>query len=220
MATDEQIKKEIEEQLKWDSRIGIADINVEVDNGSVLLSGAVPSHLVRQAASEDAWVIRGVDDVNNSLILSYPATVIIPPDEGVKTNVETVIGLNPALNETKMNISVQKARVTIEGEVGVYWKLSLVEDLVWNVVGVAGLVNKLVVVPSRVFTDEEIANDIIAAINRNIAIAHSETINIKVEDGKVILSGSVPDWNAYSAAYDTVFYTSGVKDIEDKLVIG
>ena len=111
MATDEQIKNSIEDQLEWDSRIGIASVDVDVDNGSVLLSGVVPSHLAHQAASEDAWVIRGVDDVNNNLTISYPATIIVPGDEEITASAEAIFRFNPAIDETRINISVRKGWV-------------------------------------------------------------------------------------------------------------
>ena len=40
--TDEDIKKDVVDELDWDSRIDASDIFVEVENGEVLLSGTAP----------------------------------------------------------------------------------------------------------------------------------------------------------------------------------
>ena len=45
MRTDEQIRKDIIEQLQWDSRINSTNINVEVNQHVVTLSGNVNSYM-------------------------------------------------------------------------------------------------------------------------------------------------------------------------------
>ena len=62
-------------------------------------------------------------------------------------------------------------------------------------------------------------NDIVSAIDRNLYV-DAELVDVEVEDGIVTLSGNLPTWAAYKAAYNAAAYTSGVLDIVDNLSIG
>ena len=44
MRTDEDIKRDVENELKWDSDIDLSDIGVAVRDGAVTLSGFVRSY--------------------------------------------------------------------------------------------------------------------------------------------------------------------------------
>jgi osmotically-inducible protein OsmY len=51
---------------------------------------------------------------------------------------------------------------------------------------------------------------------RNVNI---EDIDIRVENGVVTLSGTVPDWDARRAAINAAEFTKGVIDVLDELTI-
>ncbi len=78
--------------------------------------------------------------------------------------------------------------------------------------------NEMGVVPTEQPIDEAIARDIEAALGRNINV-NVEDVTVEVENGVVTLTGTVPTWAAWRAAYNTAIYTSGVVDIVDQLVI-
>ena len=52
--SDRDLKQRILRELKWDSRIDWASINVEVNDGVVTLTGAVSSYAQKIAAQEAA----------------------------------------------------------------------------------------------------------------------------------------------------------------------
>ncbi len=85
--------------------------------------------------------------------------------------------------------------------------------------GVIDVVNKLAVVPTEDINDKLIAEDIEAALERNLYV-NAEDVTVKVENGEVTLTGSVPNWHARGKAYDVAAYTLGVKDVHDYLTIG
>ncbi len=71
LPTDEEIAEMIYDQLDVDPLIPYdADINVDVDAGTVTLTGTVPDKAAKHAAGDDAWWIPGVDDVKNELQVS------------------------------------------------------------------------------------------------------------------------------------------------------
>jgi hyperosmotically inducible protein len=52
--TEEQIKRDVVDQLYWDNRVDASDVTVEVSNGTVTLRGTVPTYFASTAALNDA----------------------------------------------------------------------------------------------------------------------------------------------------------------------
>jgi osmotically-inducible protein OsmY len=216
--TDEEIKKDVVDQLYWDSRVDASEVNVKVDDGKVMLEGSVPSYTAKGAASSDAWTINGVNIVENDLEVKYPETVTVPSDEEIKTDVETSLSLNINIDISDINISVTAGIVTLEGTVDAYWKKTRAESIASGISGVLDVINKLTIVPTKNFVDKDIAEDLVSSISRNYRVSIDE-VDVKVENGIVTLTGTVPDWDAYRAVLDATEFTAGVIDIEDNLII-
>lgn len=216
MTTDEQIKQKIEEELFWDSRIDDSKINVEVEDGIVKLKGEVSSCSQMFSAENSVWHIPGVGGVNNELNVVLTET---PIDDQILDAVKNILTWSPYIDSSKIKISVDGGLVTLEGSVDTYWKKMRAENIVFDIKGVNQVSNKLSIVPTKDFVDEQIANSIVSAIDRNLNI-DAEIVDIKVENGIVTLSGNVPTYAAYKAAYNAAAYTSGVIDIIDNLTIG
>ncbi|MGH7581729.1 MAG: BON domain-containing protein, partial [Gemmatimonadales bacterium] len=65
--SDERIREDVCEQLHRDGDIDASDVDIEVRNGEVTLSGTVPERRMKQMAEECAVDCTGVRDVQNSL---------------------------------------------------------------------------------------------------------------------------------------------------------
>ena len=71
LPTDEEITEMVYDTLDLDPLVPPdAEINVDVDAGTVTLTGTVPNKAAKHAAGDDAWWAPGVVDVNNSLTVS------------------------------------------------------------------------------------------------------------------------------------------------------
>lgn len=66
--------------------------------------------------------------------------------------------------------------------------------------------------------DRKIAEQITAALERNV-YANPDELDIKVDNGVVTLTDTVPDRRAYRVARDTVRYTPGVVDVINELLV-
>jgi len=215
---DEQIKKEVVDQLYWDTRIDASDVKVEVTNGVVTLSGTVPDYMGFRAAGNDVWDIPGVLRVDNRLMVRYPAEVSIPGKEEMVGLIENMIRWNANLDETKITVTSEDGRIKLEGSVDSYWKKSRAEEIVHDVVGVVEVVNELAVVPTDDILDEAIGEELMGALERNIYV-DPNAINVKVEKGRVTLSGSVENSLTLRAAVDTARHTPGVTDVVNNLTL-
>lgn len=64
---DEEIKKNIVDQIYSNSKVSAADVKVEVSGGQVKLTGTVPTLSAKAAASDSVWLVSGVRFVENDL---------------------------------------------------------------------------------------------------------------------------------------------------------
>lgn len=215
--TDEEIKRDLIDELYWDYRVDASSVKAEVSNGKVTLSGTVPSYSARNAAATAAWGIDGVSEVTNLLSVRFPPTYTIPTDAEITASAERALAWNPDVYSEDINVNVSGGVVRLEGIVDAYWKRGKAEDLVGTLRGVVEVENRLAVVPSESFLDKDIARDIEAALERNLYVK-AEDVTVKVEDGNVTLTGTVPSYYARGRAYEAAALTPGVLRVDNNIV--
>jgi hyperosmotically inducible protein len=216
--TDEQIKKDVVDQLYWDSRVDASKVSVEVNDHVVTLMGELPTQLARSAALMDVSVVPGVVDVQNHATVVFPSVAEMPPPDQIQTNIERLLGTNAYIRPADIRIVFDNGVVTLEGTVDAMWKKDYAQDLVAHVHGVAEVHNRLGVHHGKSILDRTIAEDITAALQRNVLV-DAEDIQVDVKGGIVKLRGMVPTWQARRIARDTALYTSGVVDVHDELKV-
>ena len=214
IADNEQIKKDIVDKLYWDGRVDAVDIKIDIREGQVKIYGSVPNYTAKQAAWEDAWITPGVKDVNDQIVVKYPTNLPIPKDEEIRTNVISVLSLNSSIDSEDIDVEVTDGKVVLEGMVDSYWQKIKAEDLVFDIIGVTHVLNKLSVVPNGNFLDKDIAEDIVNIYDKSVQV-ESEQISVKVEDGIVTLTGTVPNWSIKRTAVNLARFTPGVRDVVD-----
>ena len=218
MTKDETIKKRVVDQLYWDGRVDASNIEVEVDNGTVTLKGAVPNYTTRHDAVLDAWFVNGVKKLKNEIEVKYPSTVKLPDDNQIKSIIDNKLFWSPYLNASDIDVSVESGFVKLEGTVDSYWKKKRVEEITSMVDGIYSIENKLAVVPSESIVDKTIADWVVDAMDRNMHV-DPDNVTVRVEDSIVTLTGTVSDWLEYRAAMNAAEYTTGVTDVIDLLKI-
>lgn len=212
---DEDIDKQIIDHLYWDNSVNAADVAVTVDDGRVVLQGTVPSYTSKLAAELDAYQVRGVKVVDNRLNVVYIKT---PTDAQIKANVESILDWDFELEADKITVSVRDGTVKLLGTVDTYWKKHAAESDAIKVKGVTGVRNELAIVDSGKWTDELIAKNIEEALRRNLNV-DVEDIDVRVDDGRVELTGNVPSWTARQAADTSARYTRGVRAVKNLINI-
>ncbi|WP_298223830.1 BON domain-containing protein [Flavobacterium sp.] len=135
-------------------------------------------------------------------------------NEVLQQDVEDALLWEPLLDAAEIGVSVKNGIVTLSGIVDNYLKKMQAEKAAKNVAGVKAVVEEIEVrLPGSKFkSDFDIAEEVVATLNDNWNIP-IEKIGIKVENGYVYLSGTIP-WNYQKeAAKRMVQSISGVKDI-------
>ncbi len=215
----EQLKKDVIDHLIWDSKVDATAVQVEVrGDGSVILNGTVPNYFSRQAAEKDAWSVTGISAVDNRLEVKFPGNIVVPGDTDILSAIKNNFYWDTDIESAKIEVTVSNGHVILEGPVTSYWQKLRARELAESVSGVLGIENRLSVVPSGRLNDELISAEVIGALQRDSRVNEKE-IDVKVNSGEVTLSGVVPEWVAYEAAGHSAYYTHGVVNVVNRLVI-
>ena len=81
MRADSDIKRDVEEELKWEPNVDATDIAVAVKNGVVTLTGFVRSYAHKLAAERAAKSVAGVVGLANDLEVRLPGADERPDPE-------------------------------------------------------------------------------------------------------------------------------------------
>lgn len=216
--TDEDLKRDIVDQLYWDSRIDASKVKVTVDNGRVTLTGEVPAYGDRSVAISAARSIVGIREVEEHLTVRFASPAPTPGDAEMQSGIESILSWDPAIDESAISVSVSGGVVALEGSVDAHWKKAYVESKLAGIRGAMHLENRLAVVPTETVDDERIAAEIMAALKRD-SLLHSEEVTVEVDHGVVTLEGKVPVWPAIDSAAQHASRTRGVVDVHNHLQV-
>ncbi len=215
---DEQLKKDVVDELYWDDRVDASKITVTVEKGTVTLGGEVPTYGDLTAARAAAGRIKGVVELVDEMQVSLMAVPELPSDLELEDRANNILIYDRAIDEAHVKAVVNGAVVTLEGTVDAHWKKFYVEEKINALFGIIGIENRLSVVPTKEATDENIAREIVRAIDRD-SLVDPEEITIEVKNGVVTLSGRVRDAAARLAAWNDASNTSGVIEVRDTISV-
>jgi osmotically-inducible protein OsmY len=213
--TDEQIQRDVLEELKWDARIRPNEIGVAVKEGIVTLTGWVDSHLKKIAAEEAAYRVRGVKAVVNDIEVRLPSSSE-RTDADLAKAVLNALRWEAAIPTDKLQVTVSQGWVTLRGEVEYDFQRREAERAVGRLAGVKGVSNLIVVKP-RV-SPSDLKQNIEKALIRN-AETDAQHITVEVQGSKVILRGTVRSYAEKQAAEDTAWSAPGVSEVDNRIVV-
>lgn len=142
-------------------------------------------------------------------------------DEDIKKDVLEELNWQPDIDETQIGVIVEEGIVTLTGTLDSFAKKLAAERAVKKVAGVRGLAMDVQVLFGEAFkrTDSEIARAAADALKWNATVPQ-EHIMLKVEDGRVFLSGKL-EWGYQKyAAINVLRHLQGVREVhaEDLVV--
>lgn len=213
--TDEDIQRDVLEELKWDIRVRPNEIGVAVKDGIVTLTGWVDSYLKKIAAEEDAHRVPGVKAVVNDIEVRLPGSAE-RTDADLAKAVLDALKWDAGIPTDKIDVTVDHGWVTLKGEVDYYFQKRDAEHAVERISGVRGVTNLLTVKPQP--TPDDLKQQIEQALVRN-AETDAKRITVEVQGSKVVLRGTVSSYAEKKAAEETAWSTPGVTEVDNHIVI-
>jgi osmotically-inducible protein OsmY len=215
MRTDSEIKRDVEDEIRWNPDIDATDIAVTVKSAVVTLTGFVHSYSDKLQAEADAKRVAGVAGVANDIEVRLPSSDV-RPDPEIARDVVTELRVQLPLSANKIKAVVKGGWVTLEGEVEWHYQRERAERAVRHVKGVLGVSDLINLKPS--VSPADIKRKIEEAFKRNAEI-DANRIQVKSSDGEVVLEGTVRSWAERQEAERVAWAAPGVKKVEDHIRI-
>ena len=218
MVTTDTLKDHIIRHLKWDSSLKGSRIKVELVNRTAVLTGTVPNLVAHEIAQRDAQSIPGVERVENQLTVKFEHNHPNRTDAKIESNIKSLLGCTADIDARQVKVQVIDGIVTLNGTIDSFWKRDRIEDLASSVDGILAIKNELRVLLTDKSPDIFIKKDILSALER-MEVQGLEKLQVKVKDGIVSLSGTVPTWSIKFDVEDTARFTSGVIEVKNHLSV-
>src|SRR5437870_12616092 len=145
--TDEELKKEVLAELKWDAQIQPNEIGVSVKDGVVTLTGWVDSYLKKWSAEDAAHKVTGVKAVANDIEIKLATE---RTDSDIAEAAVHALEWDAGVPSDRVKATVSKGWVTLKGEVEWQYQKQDAEQVVRRLTGVMGVTNLITVKPSAI----------------------------------------------------------------------
>jgi osmotically-inducible protein OsmY len=215
--TDEEIQREVLDELKWDARVLPNEIGVAVKDGVVTLTGSVDTYIKKWAAEDAALRVRGVKAVANDIEVHLP-TDAKRTDADIAAAAARALEWDTLIPAGKVKAKVSKGWVTLEGEVEWHYQKDEAERAVRRLSGVLGVSNLITVKPMTP-SSSELKQKIESALVRNAEL-DAQRITVEAHPGgKVVLKGTVRSYAEKQQAEHAAWSAPGVTSVDNRITI-
>jgi len=224
--SDETLEAEIERRFASDVWLNAERLDVSVEDGTVTLSGAVPTVDEKSRAYAGAWV-PGVEDVDNDdLSVSWFAENplerkkqrVNKSDAEIRRAVDDALRYDPRVKSFDITVEVEEGVVALSGEVDHLQAKRSAEKDARNTLGVAEVRNRIKVRPGDHWSAAEIEEAARSALKRDPYVERHE-LQIYVRNGKVHLYGMVDSMFEKLRASEIASRVKGVVEVHNGLIV-
>ena len=160
--------------------------------------------------------VKGVRGIAEEIKVRYLSDKKTADDEIAKRAL-SILRWNAVVPSESVHVKVQDGWIALSGQVEWQFQRAVAENDIRRLSGVVGVVNAITIKAKIQPTD--VKHRIEAALKRN-AETDAQRIRVSVlEDGKVALEGSVPDWQERNVARWAAWSVPGVTSIDNRLTI-
>ncbi|MEW2472976.1 MULTISPECIES: BON domain-containing protein [Micromonospora] len=214
--TDDQIQRDVLDELSWDPRVLSTDIGVTVHDGVVTLTGQVDGAARRWAAVRGAQRVRGVRAVADDIEV-IPVGPVPVTDGALAIAAGRALEWNSFVPAQRLDLTVANGWIMLRGEVEFGWQRRTAERELRRIRGVRGVTNLVEVRPSARPDADRTRRDLQRALLRGIG---TERVTVEVHGDTVTLSGVVRTWWERDQADRVAWSAEGVCAVRNELLVG
>jgi len=214
--SDTELRDRVQKALAFEPSVEDEHIGVVAESGVVTLTGHVSTFAQKLAAEDVVQRVRGVRGIAQEIEVRRAADKQLADDQ-IAARALNIIAWDSTIPDRKVQVTVNKGWVTLNGTVEWYFQRQAAENAVHKLSGVTGISNLIEVVP--VVHAGDIKRKIEEALLRS-ALVEAKRVEVSVQDHKVVLSGRVDSWVERGAAERAAWAVPGVVDVQDKLAVG
>ena len=210
--SDNELKQDIELELRWDPKVNAAHIGVTVDKGVVTLLGAVDTYAEKWAAEDATKRVGGVRTVAQDLsvkILGEHAC----DDSEIAAATQSALKWDVFVPRS-VTARVHQGAVTLEGQVNWNFQRDAAERAIRYLRGVVSVRNFVTLKPETSVAG--VKEKVLAALQRQ-ASADAKSIHVDAVGSKVTLSGHASSWQAIEDAANAAWAAPGVTEVVDQV---
>jgi osmotically-inducible protein OsmY len=143
---------------------------------------------------------------------------MVSAPQRIESDLNEALDIDCRVDAAQVNVRIKGANVTLAGCVASHSAVEAAEENARGTGGVHGITNKLAVVPTGRYGDEQIARRVLDAFERTAALDPG-SITVEVDRGTVTLTGTVEDCLVRALARGITLCTVGVLYVENRLTI-
>jgi len=209
MKTDEELRRDVEDELEWEPSVDPRQIAVAVKDGVVALSGATLTYSGRWSAEQAVERVAGVKGVANDIEVR---TAGRRTDPDIAADAVHILQWNNLVPKDRVTVEVAQGWLTLKGEVDWQCERQAAEQAVRDLYGVKGVSNALTIA-TRV-TPGDVKLEIQRSFKRAAGF-DAAGVNVEVDGGEVTLSGTVSTWVERSEAERAAWRAPGVSSVHN-----
>lgn len=213
MSYDEMLQKAVLAQLHWEPSVNAGHIGVTADHGIVTLSGHVETFAEKHAAETAARLVKGVQGVAEEIEVRL-AFDFQRDDDVIAAAAVDRLGWDVSVPRDSVKVSVEKAWVTLTGEVQWHYQREAAEHDIRRLYGVVGVANQISIKP-RVDVSN-ISDNIMHAMRRSWFF-DPKTVDVSATLGRVTLTGTAHSPHDRNVAASTAWAAPGVTDVVNEI---
>jgi osmotically-inducible protein OsmY len=209
MKPDDEIKSDVEEELRLDPEVDDTYIAVNVNGGVVALTGFVSGYSDKFHAERDAKRLAYVAAVANDIDVRIPSHGL-RADPDIARDAVLALKIQLPNSAPKISVTVNDGAIILEGQVEWNYQRERAQDAVRWVRGVKAIVNALDVNAS--IDPADIMKRVEEVLKRHADIDAAQ-LQVETRHTEVILKGIVHSWTEHTEVERAAWRAPGVEAV-------